>query len=89
MTKILHIALVVLIATSTISNAQTTFEEKAGSLTIPAESLTLGGSWQIQKTVAGFNGTGYIVWTGADSFTTQSASGLITTKIKITRILTN
>lgn len=83
MNKIFNKLLVVLIATSTISNAQTIFEEKGGALTIPAESLILGGSWQMQKTVPGFNGTGYIVWTGADSFATQGASGLITTKIKI------
>jgi len=83
MTKILNQLVVAFIAISTISNAQTIFEENGGSLTIPAESLTLVGSWQVQTLVTGFNGTGYIVWTGADSFNTQTALGTITTQIKI------
>lgn len=72
-----------LIGIVTKTNAQTVFEESNGSLTIPAENLTLVGSWQVQNLVAGFNGTGYIVWTGVDSFNTQNALGTITTQIKI------
>lgn len=83
MIKISKNIFLLLFAISIVSNAQTPFEEVNGNLTIPAESLTLTGSWAVQNTVAGFNGTGYIVWTGTDSFTTQTATALITTQIKI------
>ena len=59
-----------------------TFEEKNGTLTFEAESINLSSSWKKQNSKPGYTGSGYIIWTGNNYFTSPG-NGQLKIKIKI------
>ncbi|MEL7122516.1 MAG: T9SS type A sorting domain-containing protein [Bacteroidota bacterium] len=58
------------------------FEEKEGLLVIEMEDLPLSESWEINDTIDGYTGNGYIQWTGNEYFN-QTGNGVIRFDIKI------
>ncbi len=50
------------------ASAQTVFQESGGIVVLEAESAPAAGSWTKESSVAGYSGSGYYRWNGADVF---------------------
>lgn len=62
------------------------FLESNGLVVIETEAVSPVGDWRLQTSEAGFTGTGYYNWTGADHFTEgDTGHGVLRYPIKITR----
>lgn len=63
-------------------NCNYEFEEVNGRVIIQAESMDTPGGWQKKSNSSGYTGSGYLEWTGGDSFGTPG-NGTTSTSIKI------
>ena len=63
-----------------------TFAENNGVVMMEAESSAAQGGWKLQRTLSGYSGNGYYIWTGTDAFSKASAGrGTITYKFRIAK----
>lgn len=69
-------------ANSAAQKRKVHYVEKKGIVVMQAENLNYSGAWKKHKKVSGSTGSGYIVWTGRESFK-QPDGGKISVKIKI------
>jgi hypothetical protein len=76
------VAILIIFSTQISAQCVAKYEEINGKVIIETENMGATGQWQKQTKESGYTGTGYINWTGADSFTNTS-NGVITVKIKI------
>ncbi len=76
-------AFVFLFSATQIASAATFLEEN-GVVVMEAESSAANGSWKLQRSLSGYSGSGYLFWSGSDSFAVSSAGrGTITYRFKI------
>ena len=63
-----------------------TFVEEDGLLLFEAESQPATGDWELEQSIGGFSGSGYLRWDGPDAFAVGSAGrGTITYRFRIQR----
>ena len=79
------ISCVVIFCALTISSAQAaTFVEKNGVVMMEVESSAAKGDWRLQRSLSGYSGNGYYIWTGTDAFGKNTAGrGAITYTFRI------
>ena len=58
------------------------YNEENGTVIIEAENMTLPNGWVVESNTSGYTGSGYINWTGTESFN-NPGNGIITSTIKI------
>lgn len=68
------------------SAAQAQVNESGGIVVMEAESVPAAGDWERQSRIAGFKGSGYLVWEGANAFGVATAGrGTLTYRFRINR----
>ncbi len=84
--KVFMSCVVVFCALSLSPSYAATFAEKNGVVMMEVESSAPKGGWKLQRSLSGYSGSGYYIWTGTDAFSKGSAGrGAITYTFRIAK----
>ena len=84
--KVLTSCVIIFCAFTISPSHAATFAENNGVVMMEVESSAAQGGWKLQRSLSGYSGNGYYIWTGTDAFSKGSAGrGAITYTFRIVK----
>ncbi|MEE9334455.1 MAG: fibronectin type III domain-containing protein [Granulosicoccaceae bacterium] len=84
--KVITSCVIIFCALTMSATHAATFAENNGVVMLEVESSAAQGDWKLQRSLSGYSGKGYYIWTGTDAFSKGSAGrGTITYSFRIAK----